>query len=306
MSLLGGASAVLAFLLQTQQPVQPADAPGTVVVTGERLTPDEARRRADAFVRAIGAVSSLRPAARWEEPVCPRVLGLSERQTSQVEDRVRAVARAVGVPLAAAPCRGNIVVTFTDDAAGVVRDVAKRSASALAQTTRPERDALLAGTDPVRWWYKWGKRGRYGLSLAGSAPPITTSDPGATVPIVIPVGEDDGGANMQYSSSMISTQAQRVLRSATVVIDVTAVKGVPLDAIASYAALVSLAEIKVREPLPNGSILSLFTSGRGLIEPTQNDLAFLSSLYRLPLDRDGKAHRGMLVRDIAASQLGER
>ena len=64
---------LLAALLLAPQnaPRQP-----DVVVTGERRTPDEVRREAQAYVRALGVAEGSRPAARWADPVCPRVLGL--------------------------------------------------------------------------------------------------------------------------------------------------------------------------------------------------------------------------------------
>jgi hypothetical protein len=100
---------------------------------------------------------------------------------------------------------------------------------------------------------------------------------------------------MRYSNSVISTFATRNLLSATVVIDQDAVMGRRLSALAAYAALVALAEIRPLGASPPGSILGLFDAAEPPTRLTQQDLGFLRTLYRLPLDRQARYHRGTLV-----------
>ena len=78
-----------------------------------------------------------------------------------------------------------------------------------------------------------------------------------------------------------------------------------LSALAAYAALVALAEIRPGDVNAEGSILSLFASSdapRGL---TEQDRAFLRTLYRLPLDRHARYHRGTLVAGMISATTGE-
>ena len=104
---------------------------------------------------------------------------------------------------------------------------------------------------------------------------------------------------------MISTMTARVLTSATVIVDLRLVEGRPLAAIADYAALVALAEIRPNDPSPSGSVLAMFDAG-GRPEFTDWDRAFIAALYRIPLDRMGRRHRGLLVRELVAAANGER
>lgn len=63
-----------------------------------------------------------------------------------------------------------------------------------------------------------------------------------------------------------------------------------------YAELTGLVEIRFAgEPLPD-SVISLLVPANRPNGLTAQDQALLKSLYRLPLDRHGRYHRGWLVR----------
>ena len=83
------------------------------------------------------------------------------------------------------------------------------------------------------------------------------------------------------------------------------VEGQPLTAVADYAAFVAFAEIRPNDPSPAGSILAMFDAG-GRPEFTDWDRAFLAALYRIPLDRMGRRHRGLLVRELVQAAGGNR
>jgi hypothetical protein len=102
----------------------------------------------------------------------------------------------------------------------------------------------------------------------------------------------------QYTSSIISTQTMRVLRTATVVVDATKLQGRPLEAIAAYAAMVALAEIQDDATLTTGTILGLFKANSALVDLTDQDRNFLAGLYRLRLDRSARQHRGSLLAEM--------
>jgi hypothetical protein len=286
----------LAILLTAAQ--SPAD---PITVTGTRLTPAETRRRAVEFVQRTGVANGERPVARWADPVCPHVQGLDERYAGIVERRMREIAAAAGVPVAPDACDTNIVVTFTYDSAGTARSVANRAPRYVADMTPTIRAAFLDGDAPVRWAYATDTRGLQGDRATQGGIAYATIDGGegggsafGTVPAVV-----------NYSSSMISTLTARVLTSATVIIDMRLVEGRPLAAVADYAAFIALAEIRAGEAMPPGSILGMF-GGAGRPEFTDWDRAFLAALYRIPLDRMGRRHRGLLVRELVAAANGRR
>lgn len=295
---LGGLA--LAAAQASQPSVPQADPAESIIVTGTRSTPEETRRRAVEFVRGAGVATSQRSVARWEDPVCPRALGLQPTYAGMVEEKLRTIAEAAGIGVAREPCRPNILVSFVADAGATVRAVAARAPRQLEEVPSEARAALLAGPAPVRWWYSTDTRSRDGLPARAAPPPWTAGNAeggGSMLPAHMPTLQ-------HYESSIVSTQAARVLTAATVVVDVGRVEGMPLDAVAAYAALVAFAEIRTDDFSPAGSILGLFDAESRLRAPTEWDMAFLRALYRLPLDRTGRRHRGMLVRELVAAETG--
>lgn len=295
-ALLGGLS-----LAANQAPPPSPAAPQNdmpIVVDGARLTPDEVRERAVAFVRGAGIAGGDTPVARWVDPVCIAALGLAPRHAAPVEARMRRIAEAAGIAVAGPDCRPNVEIRFTADSRAELRRFEVDAPRRLAQVRGAERDRLLNDAAPVRWWYATGVRSRDNMR-AVTAPPAwmalhgrSASGPGSGMPTGAP------GVH-QYSSSLISTPAIRVLEAATVIVDISRFERMPLDAVAAYAAMVALAEIRQSDFASPGSILGLFArSGSEPRALTGWDLALLRALYSLPLDRDARRHRGILVRDL--------
>lgn len=259
----------------------------TINVIGRK--PEEVRREAQAFVRAIGVADT--PVARWIEPVCPKIVGVSSEIAERITRRLRAVADQVGVRMARGACDSNLMISFTTDAGAVVKQIATRLPDSFKDLTMPQRAALQRGDAPIRWWHVTQTRTKDGMGDMGNeAPPAAKLDgPGG-----VPLG---GEVHQQYRSSIAGTQMIRVLRAATIVIDVNKAEGTPLDSVIDLAALAGFAEIRSGGEPPPNSILALYAP-EGPKQLTQLDLNFLTTLYRLPLDRTAIAHRGLLIKGL--------
>ena len=262
---------------------------------------DGARDRAAEFVRATGVANGDTPVARWVTPVCPRVLGLRQDAARVAENKMRAIAAEAGIPVAGADCDTNIVVSVVADAAAVAREIHRLAPLRLAELSPGQREALLRGSAPVRWWHESELRNARGGALQDGGGPATTSAGAHVGPGYGAGGSLGGGTMMHYTSSILSTLTERSLSAATVIIDQNAVMGMPLDAVASYAAMVAFAEIREADAAPAGSILSAFTSGRPPRNPTAQDMAFLRALYTIPLDRRAMTHRAALAGAMASN-----
>lgn len=258
----------------------------TIIVTGER--PEQAKRKALAYVNELGVATGERPAARWFDPICPRAIGLSKEHEALVEDQIRRISREVGAPLAKAGCSANFAIAFTDGSDRVVRRIASGG-----ELSSDSARALKQSKAPIRWWYGTEFRSRDG------SPPSDVPLPSAFVdaPNFTTLPSGRSGNLFQYNSSIVSTQVVRAIRSATVVIDVQRANGLPLRSVVDYAALVGLSEI-VLGASPTDSILSLFRSG-GNREITRPDRAFLASLYRIAMDRKAEQQRRAIVQAMA-------
>jgi hypothetical protein len=264
-----------------------------IVVTGTRLSKEELKTRAANYVRALGVAPGQQPAARWIDPICPKVLGLEVKLARFIADRIRTRANAAGARVADERCRGNMLISFSGDAGAVARSLAKRKPSSFSEVKLRDKPDLLNGGAPVRWWYSTEVRGRDGNPLGDSEPPFITS--GDSFGKVLP---GPGHYLSLHSNSIVSTQTVRALVSATVLIDVTKATGVRLDSLADYVALVALAEIQPRNKLVSASILGLFGPVESPGQLTDWDVRFLHGLYHLPLDRRARQHRGALTASL--------
>jgi hypothetical protein len=309
---LGLATALIALTAQTDPgaPRPGEDIPGAdIVVTGSRESDGERRGRAADYVRALGVGGGQSAVARWVDPVCLKVIGIGGRPAQLVETRVRAAAAAAGVPIAAGRCSPNFTVSFVSDAGAVVRRIAGKSPSLLREVPAGRLHSLRQGDAPIRWWYMTELRGRDGDRLSDSPPPAAQMEGGGSLPT-----GPDGRILSLGGSSLVSTQTVRTLRSATVIVDVDRSAGVPLSAVADYAALIGFAEIGFGTGPRPGSILTLFDApgldgagfeGAGFegagarAELTAWDKSFLCALYRIKLDRPGRYQRGRLAGAIA-------
>ncbi len=264
-----------------------------IVVTGTRRSAAVLRAQATAYVRVTGIAAGAIPAARWLEPVCPRVIGLTDEATRAVDAKLRQVAADAHVPVEPAACRANIAVVFALDGGAVVRRIISRSPRRLTGVPPAIVAALSHGPAPIRWWYATEIRDKDGVAATATSP----------------LGLGFGGMNpdneelsfvQHESSSLISTGDVRALRSATIIVDVTRTTGLPLAAVASYAAMVALAELRLGAA-PADSVLHMFAGGAALRSPSTWDMALLRALYRLPLDRDARSQRGLLTVDLVAA-----
>jgi hypothetical protein len=285
---------------------QPADP--TIIVSASPTTKDEIRREAEDYVSATGIAEGTRPAARWTDPICPSIIGVSADNAETVRAKLISVAGDVGVAVAKQPCKSNIVIAFALNGSDLARKIAldKRKTRAI---TAANRDKLVESELPVRWWYSTETRAHSGMRSTTGQLPWTGGDssnePGGG-------GQQGGGSPLngiptivQNKSSIVSTQVARALVSATVIIDANLAKGAPLDAVAAQIAMVALAEIDL-DAKPAGSILSLFPAKIGVDDLSANDRAALKSLYSLPLDRNARFHRGRLLQDIVEARLPEK
>lgn len=286
---------ILALLLSAAQiPPAPLADSEEIVVEGKALLPDEARDRAIAYVQQTGVVTGKEMVARWIDKVCPRATGLAPEHARIVETGFRAVAARVGAPLAAPGCRTNVMISFVGDGAAFTRMVARGDRRRLGDISFEARHTLLHGAAPIRWWYSDELRTRGGMRSVATDPPFVTT---LGIGPVLPSNGAENVTMSHYNSSQISTQINRALTQATIVVDAQRSSGAPLNAVAAYAAFVALAEVTPPPRPVDGSILGLFGDAppAGL---SRLDEAFLRELYALPLDRKARQQRSRLVRAL--------
>jgi hypothetical protein len=307
-----GAAALLALLQPTPPPppAQPAPAPAE----GELNTVEEVvvrgqRRPVTEFVRQNAAPTVHRRLSRWEGDLCPGLVGLPPKRARYVVDRIAMEALAVGLRVGRPGCRPNVLVIVAADGNEAAaqfrvrfggRFFAERplhmdmSSGGGGQTL----DDFMSTPRPVRWWHVSRLKGSDGRELIGV--PVPNDPEGRVVPMV----EGTGASRLR---SMLREDLDRVL----IIVDVMQLERVTNEALASYLAMVSLAQLNPEaEPGSLPSILTLFRDrDNGLPLPdtlTEWDRAYLRGLYGAPADaRNLKAQTGAISRSLRKA-AGER
>jgi hypothetical protein len=128
--------------------------------------PAEAKAQALGFVKAYAATNVGLVIARWRNPICVRVVGLSADQAAAVRQRVEQVARAVGVAAQPAGCRrADIEIGFSTDPQRMLDGVLQRGGGLLGDRTSGTRDAKTV-TRPIQAWYQTNEGG-YAANATG-------------------------------------------------------------------------------------------------------------------------------------------
>jgi len=274
----------------------------TIIVTGKSLNEEDARAQSLDFIRSAAAEPVGGQFARWNRPICPKVIGIDRPLAAAVEDKVRTIASEAGAELGKLGCKANLLIVFTDDAGGQMRAIVKERPRLLGNMPAAEREALIDDQRAVRWWYGTKIEGADGKQ-AGSMSPMLLG------------GVIAGGSGFETGDSpniidsrhatLIGTKVRATMVDAGVLIDVDRAEGHTLDAVAAYVSMVSLARVKLSvEPAGGETILNLFSrpAGQSTIKDlTQQDRAFLAALYKVRADRNKRAQRGAIVAEMVKS-----
>jgi len=107
---------------QSQVPVSPPASDSTpIVVQGDR----DREQKIEHFIKVLTPAPIRGQLSRFESAVCPTVRGIADQQARQVEDRIRQVAKAVGVQAAKPGCITNLAVFVTDDKPGTLHQLGR-------------------------------------------------------------------------------------------------------------------------------------------------------------------------------------
>jgi hypothetical protein len=266
----------------------------TITVTGKLPDKEKLREAASTFVRSASVIPDEAQYARRNDPLCPAVAGIDDKYASLVSTKIKSVAEAVGVAVAPAGCRVNLLVNFTGDASAYLTSARKKQPALLSALRPEERTALINSNAPIRWWYGTNATGsdRVPIALGQLNGGLLGGTEGGAA--VLPTS--NRGTLRIYSPSLIDTQLVVNLASTVVLIDVEKASGLPLDSVAAYAAMVSLAQIKLSTDYsPYPSILAMFGNGKPRSEApldlTEWDYAYLRALYKIQPNRTARAQR---------------
>ncbi len=226
--------------------------------------------------------------SRWNNPICPLVVGLRQEEDKFVRVRLSEIAVAAGAHLAPQPCQANFVVIVADEPEAVLRAWYKRDYHLFGEATENRINEWLKTPRRVRVWYNVESGSASGLSYAMAPPGTFSTPPGMSIPF----------DNFAEDSHLVYN-AVRDFSSVIVAIDSGRTKETNLNGLADYAAMVGLAEIQPDADFGEvPTILRLFSASEGakLTSLSDWDTALLEALYKT--GQENRYQRSEIIQSI--------
>jgi len=204
------------------------------------------------------------PLPRFEDRLCPGVVGLDEEYAELMVSRFRMNAESFGLRLASeGECEPNVVIAFVDDSRAYLEDLLDRRAYLFRDMGEAGRAEMLEEAGASGVWHQVAAHTRDGLRVGRSDNLVQVPETGmwqAHSRIYRPVRQD-----ITYSLVLLSREN---------------VTGLTLRQLADYATLRALAtEYPDEAGTEQSSMLTLFTSDDRPDELTAFDRAWLERLY---------------------------
>lgn len=279
-----------------------------IVVTGVR--PEQIQT----FVEQVSAVPpSVDQIARWNDDICLAVAGASEEQAQFLVDRIAYRAEAVGLHAGRPGCQANVFVFLASDGDAFTRRIVDERKSLFAYyheehiaTLGQEAFTSFVETPrAVRWWHVIQTRGsdgdRLGSGQAGNGSPPPPRDGGLTPP---DADSFQGVQAVRSTGSRVRAAERQDFNRVVVIIDGQRAQGYPVESLADYIAMVTLAQIDpAAQTRDYPTILNLFAENPedASFEMTVWDRAYLDGLYRATRNA---ASASQQVREISRRMAG--
>lgn len=204
-----------------------------------------------------------RPLARFEDRLCPGVIGMQADYAAAVVTRIRENAQRLGLRVAPeGDCKANMIVAFLGDGQDYLQRLSRERGWMFESMDETEKRALLATTGPTRAWITTETRTRDGLWIGRRENLM-----------------DLPQAAMWSAHSKIYTPTREDITAAMVLIDRDAIEGRSITQLADYATLRGLAEYVPQSADGVASIQQLFDNGGAPEGLTEFDLSYLERLY---------------------------
>jgi hypothetical protein len=242
--------------------------------------------------QTFGGADRGEPIPRFEEPLCPGVVGLQLESAETVVGEIRHNAETLGLPLAdPETCDPNIIVGVLNDPRHYFADLRSSRPYLFAAMDQDEREALFEGSAPVRAWIRVVTRTRDGMIVDRRE--NLTDIPETTV---------------AAAHSKIYVPTRRDIASAMILIEPAAIRGLSAEQLGDYATMRALGgDPAAALVAPGGTMLSLFD---GAAEPkpmrlSSGDRIFLQTLYSTMANNPAAITLAMAGQRIAAGRAAE-
>ncbi|HEX8481819.1 MAG TPA: hypothetical protein VF650_07955 [Allosphingosinicella sp.] len=289
--------AALAFAAPAAAPLPPSGG-DEIVVTGNR----DAEREVRDFVKALAPASPFEQLSRFEWEVCPAAVGVSPSQKQALARRIRQVAAAAGIRLAAADCSPNVLLVVASDKKAFIQALAKRHPDYIGNMPPRAFRRLVSQPGPAAAWQVDG--------------PLLNADgqPIGAARLTGPGFDADATAyfnDTTRTTTRVSAGARPHFTAAVVVVEGKALEGLTTTQLADYAAMRAFARTDPSRLKPNAppTILKILEAPMGSEVPltlTPRDLGFLRGLYASKENLFAGSQRGVIRKAIEEEMRGEK
>jgi hypothetical protein len=304
------AALLLTMLAASGLAAQPAAKPvENVTVTGART-----RQAIEGFVQSLATPTrAADKVARWEDGVCPVLVGLKHQFATFITQRVKDVAAQADAPVnAKAGCIPNIAIVFTTKPQGLLDSMKKKQPGLLGYyDTLAQRDQLATVTHPIQAWYTTATRDLRGNiqvdggKTVGTGLDITFAcEPPMMGMCTIHLSNAHGGT---VTGTRLGDGMRSELYDVVIVANPDRLVEYEMGPLADYIAMLALAETGSPDACqPLASILNLLAANcanppNGL---TDNDLGYLTALYKMSPDRTVQVQRDEMAYQMQQSVAG--
>lgn len=204
------------------------------------------------------------PLARFQEPLCPGIIGMQADFAAAMVARIRENAQRLGLETAPEEaCQPNMIVAFLHDGQDYLQRLNRSRGWMFESMDETEKRRLLSTTGPTRAWVTTETRTRDGLRIGRRENLM-----------------DLPQAMMWSAHSKIYVPTRVDITASMVLIDRDAIADRSLVQLADYATLRGLAEVVPQTRDGVASMQRLFDAGESAPESlTEFDMAYLEGLY---------------------------
>jgi hypothetical protein len=249
------------------------------------------------FVDSHSATTRLEKIARWEEPVCPSVVGLPGNFINFISKRVRDVAASVGAPVNADEgCKSNIDIVFTTKPQELLNTIREKQPVMLGYwSSTAQADEMAKVKHDIQSWHATQT-----VDLRGH-------------PLIDSRYAGQGNALSANAASSTGMRTGDGLRSTyyrgLVVANPEKLGDAEIGALADYVAMLALAQpadLAVCQELP--SILDMTNAACRKEAPvkamTKADTGYLKGLYKLDSGASLRGQKDFLAVEVKQALLG--
>src|SRR4051812_36263906 len=136
--------------------------PDAIVVEGRKT-----KERASDYVDKVLPTTFAGQFGRFEDPLCVKTAGLSETVSREVVDRMRLVAKSVGMQLGARSCAPNLILITTADKKAMIEALRKSRPSYVSGISSEELNRQASSPRPFATWQMVETVGADGMRIGG-------------------------------------------------------------------------------------------------------------------------------------------